>query len=546
MKKLSIFSGIVLVLALMAGPAYAVSFGLDIDQDGIVDDPAEVTRYESDTVAIDVYLVEWDAVTYDNVASILMWFEWDTGSISLSSYSCTDPAWDYTAFDASISGKLELSHLNSTAGFPGPDVYLGTVVLHCIDAPSTSEIKATLGAGVVMLTTGIGFFSVTDGKGIIHQLGCVQDADCDDGVFCNGKEICVDGACEQGTDPCPDQVCDEYTSSCESTLTTTTIIKTISDDNRRSIFNEIPESSDDNTRSVLNEMSGSSDITTTITYGPTTTQKTSNLTTITESITESVKAPESITRISPKINTTTLSSPYRVFISPSSVTINSGEMVQFRSKTIFDENGLKGKYRWKIDPASSIGSTIDENGILTAGINTADSAMQETVWVTDIIHENTYATGTVTIPGKKQLPLGCELSTSPSAATILSEDTIKIFAKNFGRKCLKGSYEWKIYSKIGSQISADGLYTAGNNDTGNSAIDIIIVKDIANNSSADSIITVLPSEKVARVAPDSTEKPQPEAVSRRGTYSKVLIVIIPITLLVIVTIGIVLFRKIKQ
>ncbi|MCK5185678.1 MAG: hypothetical protein KAR43_01010, partial [Deltaproteobacteria bacterium] len=294
--------------------------------------------------------------------------------------------------------------------------------------------------------------------------------------------------------------------------------------------------------SVLNEMSGSSDITTTRTYGPTTTQKTSNLTTITES----VKAPESITRISPKLNTTTLSSPYRVFISPSSVTINSGEMVLFRSKTIFDENGLKGKYRWKIDPASPIGSTIDENGILTAGINTADSALQETVWVTDIIHENTYATGTVTITGKKQLPLGCELSTSPSAATIFSEDTIKIFAKNFGRKCLKGSYEWKIYSIIGSQISADGLYTAGNNDTGNSAIDIIIVKDSANNSSADSMITVLPSEKFARVTPDSTEKPQPEAVSRKGTYSKVLIVIIPITLLVIVTIGIVLFRKNKQ
>jgi hypothetical protein len=31
---------------------------------------------------------------------------------------------------------------------------------------------------------------------------CTDDADCDDGVFCNGVETCVEGECQDGTSPC--------------------------------------------------------------------------------------------------------------------------------------------------------------------------------------------------------------------------------------------------------------------------------------------------------------------------------------------------------
>ncbi|MCP4249428.1 MAG: hypothetical protein GY778_20490 [bacterium] len=44
--------------------------------------------------------------------------------------------------------------------------------------------------------------------------GCAADAECDDGLFCNGVEVCLAGTCEAGTDPCPGQTCDETGDAC--------------------------------------------------------------------------------------------------------------------------------------------------------------------------------------------------------------------------------------------------------------------------------------------------------------------------------------------
>jgi subtilisin family serine protease len=44
---------------------------------------------------------------------------------------------------------------------------------------------------------------------------CGNDADCDDGVFCNGAETCNAGSCQAGGDPCPGQDCNESTDSCQ-------------------------------------------------------------------------------------------------------------------------------------------------------------------------------------------------------------------------------------------------------------------------------------------------------------------------------------------
>ena len=51
---------------------------------------------------------------------------------------------------------------------------------------------------------------------VVPTVDCVEDADCDDGVFCNGDETCVDGACVAGDPPCdPDmQRCDEDDDIC--------------------------------------------------------------------------------------------------------------------------------------------------------------------------------------------------------------------------------------------------------------------------------------------------------------------------------------------
>ncbi len=43
---------------------------------------------------------------------------------------------------------------------------------------------------------------------------CVVDADCDDGLFCNGAETCNAGACLAGSDPCGGAACDEVNDVC--------------------------------------------------------------------------------------------------------------------------------------------------------------------------------------------------------------------------------------------------------------------------------------------------------------------------------------------
>jgi hypothetical protein len=56
-------------------------------------------------------------------------------------------------------------------------------------------------------------------------LTCSGDAECDDGLYCNGAETCVDGACQDGTPACADdhlfcngtEVCDEIADDCGHT-----------------------------------------------------------------------------------------------------------------------------------------------------------------------------------------------------------------------------------------------------------------------------------------------------------------------------------------
>ncbi len=45
--------------------------------------------------------------------------------------------------------------------------------------------------------------------------GCISDADCNDGAFCNGVETCVSSVCHSGASPCGnDQVCDPSNGAC--------------------------------------------------------------------------------------------------------------------------------------------------------------------------------------------------------------------------------------------------------------------------------------------------------------------------------------------
>ena len=60
--------------------------------------------------------------------------------------------------------------------------------------------------GLVMLTTGCPGPTPTP---------CTENAECDDGFFCNGDETCVEGFCQSGTNPCAaDATCDEDNDIC--------------------------------------------------------------------------------------------------------------------------------------------------------------------------------------------------------------------------------------------------------------------------------------------------------------------------------------------
>ncbi len=76
----------------------------------------------------------------------------------------------------------------------------------------------------VLLTMKYGVNYLGDPSLHLNSELCEKDSDCDDGLFCNGKEKCVNGFCERSFDAlpcgqdtgniCTESVCDEKTESC--------------------------------------------------------------------------------------------------------------------------------------------------------------------------------------------------------------------------------------------------------------------------------------------------------------------------------------------
>ncbi|NIS35481.1 MAG: hypothetical protein GWO04_38545, partial [Actinobacteria bacterium] len=74
------------------------------------------------------------------------------------------------------------------------------------------SVRDALVAAGQSQTSSFGLATFDDTDGFAEPLlyvasGCTVDADCDDGVFCNGAETCTAGACAPGTAPsCDDGV----------------------------------------------------------------------------------------------------------------------------------------------------------------------------------------------------------------------------------------------------------------------------------------------------------------------------------------------------
>ena len=199
--------------------------------------------------------------------------------------------------------------------------------------------------------------------------------------------------------------------------------------------------------------------------------------------------------------TTTATGPaYAVSISPSSATLDSDASLQFGVITTYGGEEVEGSYSWEIVSGSTIGSMIDGNGLFTAGTNNTQSAIEETVRVTDTAHENKSATATVTIKVKGEIPPECEVTINPSSATVPSGDSLTLLAGTTGDECLPGDYEWSIDTDIASVVDQEGNYTAGSNTTGSQATDVITVVDHANSDISSSATIHVENEESVKNA----------------------------------------------
>lgn len=59
---------------------------------------------------------------------------------------------------------------------------------------------------------------LSGGGSVPPEPECTIDANCDDGIFCNGAETCIAESCQAGNDPCPGQLCDEANDACVDCL----------------------------------------------------------------------------------------------------------------------------------------------------------------------------------------------------------------------------------------------------------------------------------------------------------------------------------------
>ncbi len=367
----------------------------------------------------------------------------------------------------------------------------GVIIVSCVDD----------GAGGC--TTGSPFDNVTLEEGEFC-FSCIDDADCDDGVYCNGGETCDagSGTCQPGTDPCPGQSCNEDPQGCYNPTTTTTSTAPPTTTTTTAPPTTIPTTVPTTIPTTVPTTTPTTIPTTTPTTIPTTTPTTVPTTTPTTApSTTPTTAPSTTPTTAPTTTPTTVVPSYKVTISPSSATLDSDATLQFSAKTTDNGSEVGDNYTWNIVSGSTIGSTIDEDGLFTAGENTTGSDINETVRVTDTDHENKSATASVTVKFKEPPLPECEVKINPSAATVCSTETIAMEAETTGDEgCLTGDYEWSIDSGIESVIDQDGNYTAGINNTGSDVTDIITVVDIANFDISDSV-TIKVESKIASILP---------------------------------------------
>jgi len=132
---------------------------------------------------------------------------------------------DVTAPGANIWSASNASGGSSIVGSAGTSMAcphvsgLAALVLDADSALTPADVRQLIRDGAIDL--GTAGFDRAYGYGRIDVLNtlalvtpCQTNADCDDGLFCNGAETCSSGTCLAGSDPCPGEDCDEVNDVC--------------------------------------------------------------------------------------------------------------------------------------------------------------------------------------------------------------------------------------------------------------------------------------------------------------------------------------------
>jgi hypothetical protein len=227
MKKLSIICALVMVFSVSL--AQAQQYEVTLAGDTVANAITAIGVPPNASLALDVYATGMAATE----ASGGFWLDF-TGSTANIAYvsagrcmtdgseGCTGP-WSpgFGVIVEPATGNLLLQVANlAGAATTGGAIIIGTVTLQ-----NTGPVDATVAITTIpsVLTWGnpTPDGSVGPGSLVVSQVcDCTTDAQCDDGLQCNGTETCLDCQCLDGTplcddgDPCTLNNCDEGTAAC--------------------------------------------------------------------------------------------------------------------------------------------------------------------------------------------------------------------------------------------------------------------------------------------------------------------------------------------
>ena len=114
--------------------------------------------------------------------------------------------------------------------------------------------------------------------------------------------------------------------------------------------------------------------------------------TVTDTANENITSAAEVTVVAEEAHT--------VIITPEDIILPSLHSQQFTAQTLSAGIPLPEEechYHWEISPPSTIGSIIDEHGLYTAGLNTTETLVTETIRVYDTAHDHASAATPVTL-----------------------------------------------------------------------------------------------------------------------------------------------------